>query len=399
MSTSPRRRRGTLATCGVTHFLHDGFADALYVLLPIWSGAFGLTLTQVGILKTVFTGSMAAFQLPSGVLAERFGEPALIAVGTLVAGLAFALLGLAGGFAGLAVMLLVAGLASGTQHPLSSALVARAFEARVRRTALGTYNFAGDLGKVAFPALVAVGASVIGWRQSTAAVGILAMVAAAGIFVALRRLAAGAVPSRAPDAPPPPPRGWGIHNRRGFSLLSAVSIIDMAPRVAFLTFVPFLLMAKGAAVETVGLALALVFAGGAAGKLLCGVVADRVGIIRTVVLTEALTGAGIMVLPALPLTPILVLLPVLGVALNGTSSVLYGTVTDFVVPERQSRAFGLFYTLGIGAAAAAPIVFGVVSDLAGVPVTLTAVGLMALATLPLCQSLSASLARAARQPV
>ena len=137
-------------------------------------------------------------------------------------------------------------------------------------------------------------------------------------------------------------------------------------RTSFLTFLPFLLIAKGAQVEAVGFALALVFAGGAAGKLLCGLVAERVGIIRTVVITEVMTGAGMLVLVVLPLGWALALLPVIGLALNGTSSVLYGTIADFTERERQARAFGLFYTLGIGAGALAPPLFGGISDMTGV---------------------------------
>ncbi len=41
--------------------------------------------------------------------------------------------------------------------------------------------------------------------------------------------------------------------------------------MAFLTFLPFVLTAKGASVQTIGFALTLVFAGGAVGKLVCAV--------------------------------------------------------------------------------------------------------------------------------
>ena len=44
------------------------------------------------------------------------------------------------------------------------------------------------------------------------------------------------------------------------------------------------------------------------------------------VTTEAGTAAAILGVLILPLVPTLVLLPILGVMLNGTSSVLYGTV-------------------------------------------------------------------------
>ena len=90
---------------------------------------------------------------------------------------------------------------------------------------------------------------------------------------------------------------------------------------------------------------------------------------------------------ALPLTPTLLLLPVLGIALNGTSSVLYGTVAELVVPERQARVYGLFYTIGIGSGALAPPLFGLLSDAAGIPVTLALLAAVVLVTLPLAQLL------------
>ncbi|MBW8055075.1 MAG: MFS transporter [Nitrospira sp.] len=375
--------------------MHDGFSDALYVFLPLWAQAFGLSLTQVGVLKAVFTGALAGFQLPSGFLAERLGERLVLAVGTVIAGLGFILLGFADGFYALILCLLVTGLGCGTQHPLSSALVARAFVNERRRTALGMYNFTGDLGKVVVPASIAVGAATIGWRGSAIAYGAIGVVAAIGIFFALKGLQAGFSPARgtaqhasAKNA------GWGIRHRRGFALLSVIAVIDFSTRTGFLTFLPFLLIAKGAQVETVGLALALVFGGGAAGKVLCGMGAARFGIIRTAVLTELITGAGIVLLVGISLVPALVLLPLVGFGLNGTSSVLYGTVAEFAAPERQSRAFGLFYTVGVGASALAPLVYGVASDLAGVPVTLVIVALVALTSIPLFRLLSASLATA-----
>jgi MFS-type transporter involved in bile tolerance (Atg22 family) len=72
------------------------------------------------------------------------------------------------------------------------------------------------------------------------------------------------------------------------------------------------------------------------------------------------------------------------VALNGTSSVLYGTVADLVSSERRSRAYGLYYTATIAASALAPTIWGFVGDVTGVPTTLTMVALVVLTTIPLC---------------
>ena len=137
--------------------------------------------------------------------------------------------------------------------------------------------------------------------------------------------------------------------------------------------------------------MALIFGGGAVGKLACGLLAERLGVIRTAVATEIATALAILVLPFLPLGAAFVVLPLAGIALNGTSSVLYGTVADFVASDRQSRAYGLFYTLGIGSGALAPAAVGVLSDAHGVTVAMFALAAAALATLPACLVLSSAI--------
>ena len=90
-----------------------------------------------------------------------------------------------------------------------------------------------------------------------------------------------------------------------------------------------------------------------------------------------------MALLPLPLEAAFVLLPVIGVALNGTSSVLYGSVPDLVAPDRRARAFSVFYTGTIGSGAVAPALYGFVGDWLGVPTALTVVAGVVLLTLPL----------------
>lgn len=393
----PRRR--TLAVGGFAHFVHDGFTDCIYVLLPLWAAAFALSHAEVGALKMVMAGTLATVQVPAGFLAERWSERVVLSIGTALAGVGFVLLGWAGGFLGLAACLMVAGAGCGTQHPLASSIISRAYSGASRRGALGTYNFTGDLGKVAAPAVVGASAAVFGWPASTIGYGLFAVAAAVAISALLPRHRDRTAPDgegedESTRVAPAPPSGWGIVDRRGYSTLAAIGMIDSGVRLGFLTFLPFLLIEKGAAVETLGVALALVFAGGAAGKLVCGHIAERVGILRTVIITEIATGGLMAALLLLPLGQALFVLPVFGIALNGTSSVLYGTVGDFVDGKRQSRAYGLYYTLGIGAGALSPILFGVVSDLQGVTVALAVIAASVFLILPLCAMLRPSLTAA-----
>jgi hypothetical protein len=124
----------------------------------------------------------------------------------------------------------------------------------------------------------------------------------------------------------------------------------------------------------------------------CAFIGARVGAIATVWLTEGATAALIVALLALPLHAAMPLLPLVGIALNGTSSVLYGSVPDVAAPERRVRAFGIFYTGTIGAGAAAPLVFGMVGDALGVPGAVLAVAAIVLLTLPLALLLRPMLA-------
>ena len=374
-------RRTLAATC-TAHFVHDGVADALYVLLPIWAQAFGLSYAEVGLLRSTWSGAMALLQMPAGILAERTGERSLLAAGTLLSGIAVAALAAADSYVALAALMLVTGVGSAVQHPVSSSIISRAYPAASRRAALGVYNFTGDIGKMAVAAAMGLGAALIGWRSSIFLYG-LVVAAVALLTLLLLSAPEQSLPRAAAKADAPKAEGWGFTNARGFGLLGGIHLIDSGCRTGFLTFLPFLLIAKGATVASIGFALAIVFIGGAAGKLVCGLLAERVGIVRTVIATECGTGLMILAVIAAPLPLALVLLMPLGIALNGTSSVLYGTVAEFVRDDRQSRSFGLFYTIGSIAGASAPLIFGLLSDAAGVSVSLMVIAALAMATVPL----------------
>ena len=356
-------RRAAGVACGA-HALHDGFTDVIFVLLPVWQREFGLGYAEVGMLRGIYAGTMATFQIPAALLAERLGTAPVLALGTALAGVGYCLAGVSTGFALLVLALFVGGLGASAQHPLGSALIARAFAGPRSLKALGTYNFAGDIGKMSVPAAAALLLTVMTWQPAVVLLGVTGLACAVVIFfahAALRSGAGGRQRQAGSDVAGAAPVAV---SRIAFPVLLSIGVIDSAIRMAFLTFLPFLLTAKGASLPTIGLALTLVFAGGAAGKLVCAFIGARIGTIATVWLTEGLTAVLILALLPLSLEAGMLLLPLIGVALNGTSSVLYGSVPDLVAPERRARAFSIFYTGSIGAGALAPPLFGIVGDLA-----------------------------------
>jgi MFS transporter, FSR family, fosmidomycin resistance protein len=188
-------------------------------------------------------------------------------------------------------------------------------------------------------------------------------------------------------------RSSGAH--KGFTLLLSIGILDSSVRMGFLTFLPFLLKEQGASLSTIGSALALVFIGGAAGKFACGWLGARFGVLATVLLTEAGTATVILSVLVLPLGAVLALLPIVGLMLNGTSSVLYGTVPELAPSGRTERGFAIFYTGTIGAGAIAPILFGILGDAVGSHGAMMATAITAAIILPLAIALAPRLPAAA----
>lgn len=392
-TTADPARRRVLWTAGGAHAVHDGYTDLLYVLLPVWQAEFGLGYAALGLLRGLYTGVMAGLQVPCSYLAARFGSVTVLAAGTALAAAAYVLIGVIGaGFALLAVALVLGGAGSATQHPLASALVARAFDRGGGRVALGTYNFAGDVGKMLIPAAMAWLIVLMPWRDALGLIGVVGLLVAVAIPLAL---------PKGSSRPPPPSivKAAGGAEREvqapahAFPLLLTIGVIDSATRMGFLAFLPFVLTAKGAGLETIGVALTLVFAGGAAGKLICGWLGEKLGVLHAVLLTEILTALGIVALIPLSILASLAVLPLIGLALNGTSSVLYGTVPELVPATRRERAFGIFYTGTIGGGAVAPAIYGIVGDVTGPHVAITVVAALCLVTVPLAILLDPALRR------
>ncbi|WP_456025116.1 MFS transporter [Pseudomonas capeferrum] len=371
------RRRALIAGCSA-HAVHDGLTDVIYVLLPIWQAQFALSYAQIGLLRGAYSAMMAVFQLMASRAARRWGRLPLLVGGTALAGVAYLLVGQATSLSLLLLALLLGGLGASSQHPLASSMITDAYEdGGGVKQALSQYNFSGDIGKTLIPGVVGLLLSVVSWRASATLLGLLGL-AAAGLLWWL--VPAQVRESGATEKARPP---GGAGSVAGLRALILTGTLDSAVRMGFLTFLPFLLQAKGAGTAGIGLALTMLFIGGAFGKLLCGYLGARIGMMKTVWLTETSTALLIVTAVYLPLSGLMVMLPLLGLALNGTSSVLYGAVPDLASAGKREQAFAVFYTGTIGGGALAPVVFGGVGDALGVPMAVMVLAVMLLVTLPL----------------
>jgi MFS family permease len=362
--------------------LHDGYTDQLYALLPIWQSDFGLSYAGLAVVRALYYGTMGGLQVPGSRLIAKLSPRAALALATFVAAAGYLIVALPCGFSGLCAGLILAGIGSSVQHPRASLLVTNSY-GKAARGPLGIYNFAGDLGKATFPAAVALLLPVVAWRP---AVGIMSLV---GLGVAVALLVV--VPRRPFVAPVEDKFIAKRQGGRGFGLLLTIGALDTATRMGYLLFLPFLLHTRGGTEAVVGLGLALLFIGGALGKAACGWLGQHLGVVWSVIATEVATALLIAATLILPLAPMLAVLPLLGIVLNGTSSVLYGTVPDLAPKGDIGRGFALFYTGVIGAGALAPIAYGAIADHSDRTVGILAAALTAAVIVPLVLALRPAL--------
>src|ERR1700761_1628408 len=173
--------RRNLAGACLAHLLHDGYTDQLYALLPVWQTDFGLSYAGLAVVRALYTATLGGLQVPSDRLVGRLNPRAALAVATLVAALGYLVIALPLGLPGLCAGLIIAGIGSSVQHPRASLLVTSTY-GEASRQQLGIYNFAGDLGKASFPAIVALLLPVVAWRP---VVGLMALVGLAVAFALL----------------------------------------------------------------------------------------------------------------------------------------------------------------------------------------------------------------------
>ncbi|MBU1205823.1 MAG: MFS transporter [Proteobacteria bacterium] len=382
------QRARSLFSYGTFHFIDDGFADSIYLLLPFIAAELQLSFSEVGILKGVFSGAMGLFQFPLSLLGERVGALTVVASGTLGLAVGFLLLSMVTTFPAIFLALILAKGTAAGQHGLSSSVLSRVFEGSGRRAAMGTFNFSGDVGKVCIPFLLAILINFVGWRPAVFSLSIGGIILGAVLWTLARKIQASSSLPKAKPSQVSEGSRWGITDSKGFSALLTIGIIDISTRTALLTFLPFLLLKKEIPAAQVGFALTLLFAGGAAGKFACGILAEWFGVIPMVVVTEALTTAGILSLVWASPSAVWILLPLVGVVLNGTSSVLYATVAEIISPAGRSRGYGLYYAITLGSGAVSPILYGLITDSLGLSFTIISTGLMALITIPLSRYLS-----------
>lgn len=165
------------------------------MILPAIRVELGLTYTEAGSLAAAATLVYALMQVPSGMLADRFGPRRLFAIGVLATNSLLVLFALSGTYLVAVIVQALSGLTRALAFAPGLVLLSTWFAPARRATAMGLFVAGGSLWTIAFGLIAPTALETVGWRGAVAVAGGLGV--AFGLAVAVLGR-----PGRSEDAGP-----------------------------------------------------------------------------------------------------------------------------------------------------------------------------------------------------
>ena len=345
--------RRAMTTLSGGHLSVDFASGAVPALLPFLSHEFDLSYTATAALMLAVLVSSSLLQPLFGLWSDRRGAMWLLPGGVALAGVGTGLASVAPSYALVVALFFAAGVGIAAYHPEGAKFAAFA-SGRHRASGMSYFNIGGNTGYALGPIVVTPLVVWLGLRGGTIAmlpVLVMALVLLRAL-PDLRRIVPTSTEHR---------HGTGEDDVRAMTLLSVVIGLRSVAWFGLLTFVPLWVVANGGTEGEGGRTLSLMLVSGAIGTLVLGPVADRVGLRRTLLVTQAAIPLLIVAFVAVGGVAGTAALMLVGPCVVGTFGVTM-VLSQLYLPRHVGVASGLSVGLAMGLGGVAAVVLGAVAD-------------------------------------
>jgi FSR family fosmidomycin resistance protein-like MFS transporter len=354
--------RRAMAALSSGHLAVDFASGSVPALIPFLTDRFHLGYALAAMLLLAATVSSSLVQPLFGLWSDRRGALWLIPGGALLAALGIGGAAISPLYPLVLLLVLVGGLGVAAFHPEGAKFAAYA-SGRKRASGMSYFNIGGNAG-------YALGAFVTGqlvvWLGLVG--GLLAMVPVLVASLALVRLMPYLSGLKAETSAAAFHRG--DDRRSAMALLGVVIALRSVAWFTLLAFVPLWVVSLGHSKADGNRLLFLMLLAGAVGTLLLGPVADRIGLRRTLLVTQTLIAPLILVFVYVGGVPGTVALMLVGVCVVGTFGVTM-VLSQLYLPRHVGMASGLSVGLAMGIGGVAAVVLGAVADAIDLKTALT----------------------------
>jgi FSR family fosmidomycin resistance protein-like MFS transporter len=375
VAETERFQTSRVLTISAGHAIHDTYTAFLAPLLPAFIANLSLSRTEAGLL-TIFMQWPSLLQPLIGHLADRVSLRYLVILAPAMSATMMSLLGLAPGYAVLALFLIVTGVSSASIHAVGPVMAGNLSGRNLGR-GMSLWMVGGELGRTLGPIVVVTAVQCFTLR-GTPWLMIGGLMASAMLYVRLKD-----VPGRPPNA------GQGLPWRQALrrmgpllALLAGIIMLRSFTVASLTTYLPIFLSEEGASLWFAGAALTVLEAAGMAGALLGGTMSDRLG--RRLVLFISMVTTPLLMFVFLGVKGWLQLplLLALGFTALSVSPVIMALVQESF-PDNRALANGVYMALNFGIQSAVVVVLGALGDHFGLRPTFTASAIIPLLGLPL----------------
>ncbi|SNR55572.1 Nitrate/nitrite transporter NarK [Halorubrum vacuolatum] len=343
-------------------FLSIGVRMIYPILLPHLRTAYGLDLTTAGLLLTVLFVAYGLGQFPGGLLADRFGEKAILIVSSTISVATLALIVTAGSTAVLFAVTALFGVGVALYAVARYTILADLYPERVG-AANGVVSGAADLGQSILPPIAGFLAAVLAWQFGFAFAIPLFALAAVALWLAVPSHRSES--TRSADRPSFESARAVLSGLRIPAVVYGTGLLLLGVTVwqAFTGFYPtYLIDEKGLSATLAGVLFGLFFALGVVVQPLSGAAYDRIGVGRTLVFVMGVAAVGLVILTQLesfwPLAAVTVLLS----TLLGFATVTQTHLILALPDDIQGTGFGILRTISFTVGASSPVLVGAAAD-------------------------------------
>jgi FSR family fosmidomycin resistance protein-like MFS transporter len=374
VSEAERFQTDRVLTIASGHAVHDTYTGFLPPLLPAFIANLSLSTTEAGLL-TVFIQAPSLLQPFIGHLADRLSLRYFVILAPALTAVMMSLLGVAPGYALLALLLTVAGLSSACLHAVAPVMAGRLSGKSLGR-GMGFWMVGGELGRTLGP-IVIVSAIQLLTLRGTPWLMIGGLLASAILYARLKD-----VPGRPPNAGQGLPWRQALRSMRPLLVpLVGIIVVRSFMITALTTYLPTFLSKEGADLWFAGASLSVLEAAGVAGALLGGSVSDRLGRRRVLLISLLTTTLFMFVFLELNGWARFPALLILGLTALSITPVIMAVVQESF-PDNRALANGIYMALNFTIRSGAVVAVGVLGDLFGMRLAFTVSAIIPLLGVP-----------------
>ncbi len=344
---------------GFTAFFFLNVLNSSYsTVMALIKDELSLSYTMSGALMSAYFVGYTLGQIPWGLLADRHGSRAVMALSILGIASSTVIFGAAGEFWQVLVARFLGGLLGAGVFVPGVRLVSGWFSPGARGTALGVLSVGGSVGLISSSFLVPLAAVRLGWRGTMVAAGLLGITSTLLIWLAVRDQASKSGPMGGLSGL------VGAVRSKGFWILAALQFVRLGANYSLIAWLPLLLRDEyGLGLVAAGAAFSLFNAAGMVSNPVGGIVSDRIGELGVLVASFAALGLCTIVFAGgWQGAPMYLLLLALGWLINFVRSPSFAILPRLYGIEMAGRVSGTQNTFASLGALALPFLLGYIRD-------------------------------------